>query len=537
MSVSWWISAILILFALLTQNALSSNESHCVPYPIGIGIQNVTLGNNVARGVSLSVGTPKQPFAFLPQWPLNSTFVYGTDGYCSDSMSEAACETFRGGAYDESTSTTGSTALDSHLAETSPYPAFSWVTDDLILNDNTTLTEFPFGIARDDWGAQGYHPQAAIGLGRNSTILNTLYSAGRIASRSWAMWWGRTGASMTTQQDGSFVFGGYDRAKTTGANYTDKLNYANSKCPTGMLVTISDMVLNFANGTSASLFNDIQSSAMSACIVPDYPVLMTIPREPWFEVFETLTGQTISDRSFGIYYYGMLYENTSDAYTGDLTISLLSGFSVRIPNDQLVVPDLSIEKSSGALVANGSTPEIVVNALQQVNADDLPQLGRQFLSSAYLMLNQDANSFTLWEASQNADVDLVAVDEANRQLDQFCDVTKSDTTSSTHDVNSSDNDRSHPSNGLSAGAIAGVVVGCVVSASVIAGSAFIWMVLKRKRRIAPKSDAGYIHQSSAGMRTTGPPNELDSYDTNPGFRHELPALKRSTASSGLPELP
>jgi hypothetical protein len=81
-----------------------------------------------------------------------------------------------------------------------------------------------------------------------------------------------------------------------------------------MLVTISDMVLNFAKGTSASLFNDIQSSAMSACIVPDYPVLMTIPREPWFEVFETLTGQTISDRSFGIYYYGMLYENTSDAY-------------------------------------------------------------------------------------------------------------------------------------------------------------------------------------------------------------------------------
>jgi hypothetical protein len=153
------------------------------------------------------------------------------------------------------------------------------------------------------------------------------------------------------------------------------------------------------------------------------------------------------------------------------------------------------------------------------------------------MLNQDANSFTLWEASQNADVDLVAVDEANRQLDQFCDVTKSDTTSSTHDANSSDNDRSHPSNGLSAGAIAGVAVGCVLSASVIARSAFIWMVLKRKRRIAPKSDAGYIHQSSAGMRTTGPPNELDSYDTNPGFRHELPALKRSTASSGLPELP
>lgn len=246
--------------------------------------------------------------------PLNNTFVYGTNGHCSDSMSETACKTFRGGAYDESTSTTRDRALDSHMAEASPYPAFAWVTDDLTLNDNTTLTKFPFGIARDDWGAQGYQPQAAFGLGRNSTILNTLYSAGLIASRSWAMWWGRAGATKTTQQDGSFVFGGYDRAKTTGANYTDKLNYANPKCPTGMLVTISDLVLNFANGTNTSLFKGVQSSAMSACIVPDYPVLMTIPREPWFEMFEMSTGHFIKDRSFGLYYYGMLYEDKSDAY-------------------------------------------------------------------------------------------------------------------------------------------------------------------------------------------------------------------------------
>lgn len=230
-------------------------------------------------------------------------------------MSDDACETFRGGGYDESTSTTRQFSdPDSNLAEASPYPALSWLTEDVKLNDNVTLDDFPIGIARDDWGAQGYHPQAAFGLGKNSTILNALYSAGMIASRSWAMFWGRTGAYENTQQDGSFVFGGYDRAKTTGNNYTSQLNYANSGCPTGMLVTISDLVLNFANGTTYSLFNSIQSSAMSACIVPDYPVLMTMPRDPWFKKFETATGHSIDSRSFGIYYYGMIYENSSYAY-------------------------------------------------------------------------------------------------------------------------------------------------------------------------------------------------------------------------------
>jgi hypothetical protein len=40
-------------------------------------------------------------------------------------------------------------------------------------------------------------------------------------------------------------------------------------------------------------------------------------------------------------------------------------------------------------------PELGTNSIQQVNEDDLRQLGRQFLSSAYLMANQDADEFTL----------------------------------------------------------------------------------------------------------------------------------------------
>jgi hypothetical protein len=164
-------------------------------------------------------------------------------------------------------------------------------------------------MPKSDWGEEGYHPQAAIGLGRNSTLLNALVSTGKIASRSWAMFWGRQGATADAQMDGNFVFGGYDRAKASGANFTQGLVYSNTACSTGMLVTITDISLNWDNGTTTSLYDGSQSAAMSACIVPDYPVLMTIPYEPYFNRFSGITGDSILSfgRSFGINYYGMLY--------------------------------------------------------------------------------------------------------------------------------------------------------------------------------------------------------------------------------------
>jgi hypothetical protein len=140
------------------------------------------------------------------------------------------------------------------------------------------------------------------------------------------MFWGRTGGTLDKQQDGTFVFGGFDQSKTSGENYTSDLNYSNSDCPTGMIVTISDLALNFANGTSASLFDGMRSSAISACIVPDYPVLMTLPREPYFERFEQFTGHTLSQRSFGIYYYGMLYPDSSALYVCPSRTSLKGPF-------------------------------------------------------------------------------------------------------------------------------------------------------------------------------------------------------------------
>lgn len=92
-----------------------------------------------------------------------------------------------------------------------------------------------------------------------------------------------------------------------------------------MVVTISDITLNLANGSSASLFGGVNSAAVTACIDPDYPTLMAIPYDPYFTNFETITDTFITDRAFGINYYGMLYDEDTKPYD-----NLLSFFPISV---------------------------------------------------------------------------------------------------------------------------------------------------------------------------------------------------------------
>lgn len=110
---------------------------------------------------------------------------------------------------------------------------------------------------------------------------------------------------------------------------------------------------------------------------------------------------------------------------------------MRISNDQLAVPSRIIDPTSDAVVINGTTtpagqsvlPDLAINAIQSVNANDIVQLGRQFLS-AVLTLNQDAGQFALWQAATPATPNageagpvpsLVAADESDKELaGTFC---------------------------------------------------------------------------------------------------------------------
>ncbi|KIH93206.1 aspartic-type endopeptidase [Sporothrix brasiliensis 5110] len=484
---------------------LATNSStDCAPEPLAITIGNVTLSNNqVARGLRLSIGSPPQSFAFLPQWPMNNSFVYGTDGHCTPDLSSAACTTFRGGAYDAFSSSSRTVpAAAAHPVDAAPYSSVS--VQNATASTSLTLTGFPMGVPLNDLGQQGYHPMNAVGLGFNSTLLSALKASGRIASRTWSMFWGRDGADQTGQMDGVFVLGGYDSAKVVAAQkYTLPLAGAASVCPSRMVLSITDLVLNFANGTNASLFPRAASTALQTCITPDYPVLMTLPADPYFQALETLTNTSIPARSQGLAFFANRYLPGAAPYTGDLTLTFQSGLAVRIPNDQLIVPDRTIDAKTGQIQANSSGMDTTILAIQDVNADDMTQLGRPFLSAAYVMLNQDAGTFTLWQANPTTQRRLVAVDETNADVAAVCATTSSggnndsvnatapaNGTSSTGETtpgsSSSGSNARKPSTGAIVGAVAG---GAVVVAALIGVSVFYCLRRRQRRRTMATTSA------------------------------------------------
>lgn len=120
------------------------------------------------------------------------------------------------------------------------------------------------------------------------------------------------GATAAATRDGSFILGGYDRAIGTGQNYTAKIEPVSDTCPTGMVVTITGLSLNFPNGTESSLVPHSDVDFL-ACILPDWPFAVNMLYEPYYKTFEALTNTKSFDRSTGPYFGGELY-HPGEAY-------------------------------------------------------------------------------------------------------------------------------------------------------------------------------------------------------------------------------
>lgn len=168
-----------------------------------------------------------------------------------------------------------------------------------------------------------------IGLGPNSTFLNTLRANDMIASRTYSFFWGQDGT--TGQSNGSMVFGGYDSAKISGAvtsNYTGTLNY--TSCLWGIQVELSALGLFFHNGTTASIMYDDEGDEVTSimgCIDPGAPGLFDMSDYYQFEAFAEFTNYTsfynyagTSDmRSTGLNFWDSLYLEDDTPYV-DLVV-------------------------------------------------------------------------------------------------------------------------------------------------------------------------------------------------------------------------
>ncbi|KAF2151304.1 acid protease [Myriangium duriaei CBS 260.36] len=447
-----------------------STVSACTT-PLLLPIQNVSISNGfVSRGIPLSVGTPPQFLAVFPEWPQNNTYLYteadrNGDHVCVPWVTTvAACQTFRGGLFDISTSsstvpvTANASGADLHdgalgnpsALEASDSAQIQWMQDTVALG-NTTLKGYPWGEMHQALvGFYGGARQGLIGLGPNSTILSTLKNAGQIASRTWGFFFGWDGVSPGAQLDGGLILGGYDKAKINVQGPVGKAPLRNpSACNTGMMVTVAALVMNWPNGTNTNVFNsDFQE--FEACVFPSLSTIMIIPQ----------TAFDAMNQAWGLPPY-----------------------------------NASGERSMGV---NDRSPTFETSVA--------PYDGRVFFTAAYLMVNQDEGTFTIWQANSTTDSRPVGVDTAGKDVGPNCTAGPANMPGNTTNPPSRSS-LLKPAQTLTSGEIAGIAVGAVGGMVLLCIAAFL---LYRRR---PKQEVLEGEEKAAEMAsTTRFAQELDNQD-------------------------
>lgn len=280
---SWFFSFSRFSFATtapsFTSTSTSTSPAACISQPltpIHLPIRNVSLADkSVRRGIPLSVGTPPQPLAFAPnasvsishgilsriqltvRRDLNNSFLQDiVTPTCGVNDTKLSCFTLLGGLFDTGSSNTWSstnfsslnTAMENYWERADDL----WGTDTIFMNTTLALAKSPLGLYRDSTTAMN-----TIGLGTNSTLLSSLVSQGAISSRSFGFTQGWKGVQAEQQMDGGLTLGGYDAARVTGKNITLPVGL-HDKCHSGLVISITDIKMNFKNGTDVSLFGEQQ---------------------------------------------------------------------------------------------------------------------------------------------------------------------------------------------------------------------------------------------------------------------------------------
>lgn len=206
------------------------------------------------------------------------------------------------------------------------------------------------------------------------------------------------------------------------------------------------------------------------------------------------------------------------SFDGDMIVTLDTGFSVTLPNELLVVPHVYIDQETGDIVAeDGDEPDLLIDAMQDVNENDMAMFGSAFFSAAYLTVNVDAGKFKLWSANTtgNLNQDLRALNDENEDITTICEA-GGDSTVQSNSTETAPTESVTPSGsadqagGLGTGAKVGIAVGVVAAAAAALGALAMYLLRKKKR-------AAYMaaqHEASSG---SGSNNDLtDGQDPAPG---------------------
>lgn len=159
----------------------------------------------------------------------------------------------------------------------------------------------------------------------------------------------------------------------------------------------------------------------------------------------------------------------------------------------LAVPNEYID-SSGVVKHNDSAADFLFSPIDGNNIDDQLIIGKQFFSGAYLTVNVDNQTWSIWPAKATSDTEITAIGDQCEEVTSSTTSPPSDSSSEPPSVSSSSD-----SAALSTGAIAGIAAGggCVVLALI--GLLFFFAMRKRKRKrtAAARFPAAYSDSSAS----------------------------------------
>lgn len=502
------VSLSLFLVALRAGHAAAAACGSAEPlvFPITDIQVDPTVRDSFMKGIPAKIGNPPQSIVMLPWSDLNNTYIYDEQSDCDPSIifNDEICKVRRGGPFIETASTSFSKATDLIAAGgasqeiTTPGTEIGvrkLVLSSLAGNEQITLgssnsTTLPIGIPRLRWD-NGYTTLHALGLGSNSTYLNALVRAGQIPSRAWSLFWGRMWTDVGGM-DGSLVLGGYDREKVIGRNFTQTLDYSEETgCWTGMKVTVANVFVNFRNGTDVGIMP--RNGAIQCCIVPHRQLLWEAP-SGIIGAFENATQLKSSDVSFGLHWGARIFNASSSLFDGDVSFLLSNGLQVRVPNNQFLTPFVDVARS-GSRVIDKSKRELLMTGL----ADQPATLGRYFFTAAYLMVDQDAKTFTMWQGNPSSKVDLVPV---SRNPSGDCGGGPIAGGGPGPGLGAGSAPAEPPSSPIGSGVIAGAVVGGLVVLAVI----FMLVWFFRRRKAGSNASGVESHQKKPNQFEAGVPH-------------------------------
>lgn len=198
-------------------------------------------------------------------------------------------------------------------------------------------------------------------------------------------------------------------------------------------------------------------------------------------------------------------------------------------NDQFLTPFVQIGYD-GARYFNESIKELLINP-----TDQPPTLGRYFLIAAYLMVNHDSNTFTMWQGNPSSSSNLVTVvsEKAAESCGNVSGVVQPSATTSITPGASKTGAAESSSPGSSKKASTGVIAGATVGGvALVAAAGLLAFFLLRKRRQSESQQGHELANEKPGLNTLAvEPQESQGQGTDRSFysysvlSHELDSTK------------